>query len=657
MQDKKWNISPESIEDKTACEKYNKMWNRAYTQMRQRTHLHDQYGLVANNKSLFKGDKTAVSEGTTQALERKMMAQSVQRIPDGKLESQFDKNSIEQVQSDYIWESKILTNEFDGNDFLKILHRSWKSSFRYCFACIRTGFEKDYDNDVRVSYSHIPYYDVYPAPDTDYIEQADWYMIRETISKSDLEDLIDEEGNVHDSTYNADVIKFLVENDYKSSKSDDTKQAADKGKGVTKLESIEIRTLYRRHDDEFVTYVPSINAILRTVKNYDPRKDVPLHFLILDPDPDFPLGRSLVSLIMRYQQIADTFSTAIYRLLRVAMEPPFMTRAIDSPKNIKMSPGAWWDLGTNQNSVIEPYRVETQALTQHAGVMEGIQANMMKNLNITDATVASDANVMAYSGTPQGVMEQHNDKTITINQIIKRVEIFCSEIWNHAMRSYVSAMHGEVWLTVDEDTRRKIWDIEANYANGLQEGETPPPSIIDGDTVLVDFDKLKKASIQFTVRSGSSIEDKKEEERSAITEMFIPYSQMMNSVSDENKQPFEEGIMQLFQRWTELANVDLSAQLGGHFQESIERKALQATMDMVAEQQGQIDQLMQAQGMLPPEAAQSVVEGQVPPQAPMTPPEPQMPPVQPQIAPQPQALSQQAPIEEPLAEEEIIIPT
>ncbi len=52
---------------------------------------------------------------------------------------------------------------------------------------------------------------------------------------------------------------------------------------------------------------------------------------------------------------------------------------------------------------------------------------MMRNMNITDQTVASEAHVPGWSKTAQGVEAQQLDKTITVNQYQKRVETFFSE--------------------------------------------------------------------------------------------------------------------------------------------------------------------------------------------------------------------------------------
>ncbi|MDQ9825851.1 hypothetical protein RFZ44_21340, partial [Acinetobacter sp. 163] len=91
---------------------------------------------------------TEFSEGTTQALKRKLRAQTLQRVPDGEITTQFDKNSIEQVETEFLFDTKVVRSEFDGKDMMKNLCRAFNTAYDYGFACIRTGFERDLDGDL-----------------------------------------------------------------------------------------------------------------------------------------------------------------------------------------------------------------------------------------------------------------------------------------------------------------------------------------------------------------------------------------------------------------------------------------------------------------------------------------------------------------------------
>lgn len=622
----RFDIEQSEIRDDTGLgDMIQEMYNRSKATMDLRTNDFKMFTMISHNQSLYEPGraKTTFSEGTTQALKRKIRAQTLQRVPDGDISTQFDKNSIEQVETEFLFRNKVLTSEFDGRDMLKNLWRAFNAAYDYGFACVRTGFEKDLDGDPRVSWTQIGWNDVYPAPDCDFIEEAEWYVIREYVSQAEIQALVDEDGEVKDKTYFADTVRFLY--DWKPAEGPEYNSVplADDVKGATKVESFEIMTLYRRGDPEFYTWVPSCQSMLRCVRNEDPRKDVPIHFLILEPDPEFPLGCSSVMWTLAQQQFADAFQTSAYQSLLLATRPPIMATGNLMNAKIKMEPAAFWDLGNNPNNKIEKFPVETTTLTSYGSILENVGANMMKNLNVTDQTIASDANVARYSGTAPGVHEQARDKTITINQYAKRVEAFFCEWANHALRSYINSMSGEVEMTVDEETRRRIWDIEAARDRGAENrGEEPGDSVIDGDRITVDFDALSTDLLSFRVRAGSLIETREEEERRNIQEMLVPVSQMMGNVSEENRAAFEQNIMQMMARLFELSNIDVSAQTAQRVDDRLLLSAQRATMEQVMMQQQQIQQLAQAVSGQPeqPQIPQQPPQQQIPQQQPLTPP-------------------------------------
>lgn len=328
MFEKKWNISPEEIEDKEVSDKYRIMQKDADSKMRQRTKGFELYTRISHMQNIYDHTaKDSFSEGSTQAIKRKIRSETIQRVPDGEIKTQFDKNSIEQVQIEYIFKNKVLHSEYDGKDMLKNLTRAFNASYDYGYACVRTGFEKDLDGDVRISFKHIQWADVLPAPDCDFIEEAEWYMIREYVSRTQLKELIDcDTGELkpEHSSYEEKTVKYLLENEYVDAGENRSRKMADTKKAVFKTESVETWTLYWRGMDEFVTFVPSVNAVLRRTKNYDPRGDLPLHFLILEPDPEFPLGVSSVMYTLGQQQYADAFQTVSYQTLLLAAQPPLM---------------------------------------------------------------------------------------------------------------------------------------------------------------------------------------------------------------------------------------------------------------------------------------------------------------------------------------------
>lgn len=598
MEDPKWGIKLEDIRDECVADKYGKMYRDAKSVQEQRTKGHKIFSKVSHMQTLFEDkDGNVFSEGSSQAIKRKVRAQTIQRVPDGEIDTQYDKNSIEQAEIDFLFKNKILTSEIDGKDMLKNLCRAFNMAWDYGNACVRTDFEEDLDGDMRVTFDLIHWNDVLPAPDCDYVEEAPWYMVREYISKSDLWQLLDrsdEDFPVLDDTYEEDTIKYLIENEVKDGVHHNSLSLADVEKGVSKIESIEVLTLYKRGCDEFVTFVPSVQAVLRRVKNEDPRKDIPLHFMVLEPDADFPLGVSSVMYTLGQQQFADAFQTLSYQTLLMATQPPLMGFGNLTPSKIKMKPRSYWPMGTNPNNKIEKFPVETTTLTQYGSILQNVSANMMKNLNVTDSTIASDAHAMTYSGTPQGVVMQQKDKTITVNTYQKRVEVFFAEWANHALRSYINSMGGIQEMTVDEQTRRKVWAIEKTLLPMLPDGSIDETdSIIHEDKISIDFDALQGSMFEFKVRAGSLIESEKEAEQKRIQELLVPVTQMMGALSDDGKKTFERVIMQLVERMCELSNIDISASTADEISNDMLAKTMEATMEQVLSQRQAIQQMQQ----------------------------------------------------------------
>ena len=190
------------------------------------------------------------------------------------------------------------------------------------------------------------------------------------------------------------------------------------------------------------------------------------------------------------------------------------------------------------------------------------------------------------------------------------MEIFFSTWANHALRSYLNAMGGTQELTVDEETRRRIWDIEK--ANAETDPLTGEPimeevGIINGDKISIDFDALSADMLEFKVRAGSLIQSQKEEERDNIQKLLVPISQMLPAVSEENRKPFEQNIMELMQRMCELSNITLSKSTAENIHDQVLVDAMQTTIDTVMAQQQQIQQLMQ---IVMPQSGEQPVEGQ-----------------------------------------------
>ena len=601
---KRWNIDKKKLESKEIC-KLHERYDMAKVQMRRRTYHHELYGLLAKNKSIHewqinRGKTKYFSEGSTQYILRKVLANTIQRVPDGELTTQYDKATKEHIFLQYIFDNKVMQSEIEGIDMMSNLCKAFKMSFIYAFAPVRTGFERDFDGDARIKFSLEQWSDVFIDPDCEDICHPEVVYHRSYMSKDAVCALLDDDGNVIDHTYNEDVIHCILDEELFSAKEWESEKQADKMKGSTSLHSIELITEYRRGASEFVTFVPVLNAEFRRVPNYDPRKGIPWNFLVLEPDPDFPIGVSQVEFLLADQQFNDLFQTSAYKNLLLAMEPPIMVSGWETnPSSYKFEPRKIWNLGNNPNNVkVEPVKIENSVLSNWTTTREAVAAAMVRNLNVADGTVASDAGVN-YSKTAPGVEQQVNEKTVNINQYQKRVESFMQDWAVQALRMYVNSMHGEHELTVDEETRRRLYDI----------GEE---SCVDGNKVTIDFDDLSVDTLEFKVRTGSLIQKKEDQELEKLTIMVQPIIQNLNGWSDENRKVIENDVLlPVTRRMLELSDTDIAQTLSDSLSTQI-AKNMMADMQMqidnqqqqLAGQQLQIDDMQQqmaAQQPMPPE--------------------------------------------------------
>lgn len=584
MNDKRWNIDKKSLASKEIT-KMHARYDIARSQMMRRTNHHELYGLLAKNKSIHewsvkRGKTKYFSEGSTQYILRKVLANTIQRVPDGELTTQYDHASREHVFLQYIFDNKVMTSEIDGIDMMSNLTKAFKMSFTYGYAPVRTGFERDYDDDARIKFSLEQWSDVFINPDCTDICRPTVVYHRQYMSKDDVLALLNEEGNVVDSTYNEDVIRCIIDEDMFTARDWRSEQMADKMKGATSMQSIMLVTEYRRGAKEFVTFFPALNAEFRRVPNYDPRRGIPWNFLVLEPDMDFPLGVSQVEFLLADQQFNDLFQTSAYKNLLLAMEPPIMVAGWETnPSSYRFEPRKIWNLGNNPNQVkVEPVKIDNAVLSNWTTTREAVAAAMVRNLNVADGEIAKDAGA-GYSKTAPGVEQQNMEKTININQYQKRVEGFMQEWAVQALRMYVNSMHGEHRLTVDEETRRRLYDIGAE-------------DCVDGDKVIIDFDELSFDMLEFKVRAGSLVQKKEEQELDRLTAMVQPFIQNLNGWSDENRKVIENDVLlPVAMRMLELSDTDISHSLA-------ESLSTQIAKNMMADMQAQIDQQqMQMDGM------------------------------------------------------------
>ena len=272
-----------------------------------------------------------------------------------------------------------------------------------------------------------------------------------------------------------------------------------------------------------------------------------------------------------------------------------------NPSSYKFEPRKIWNLGNNPNNVkVEPVKIDNAVLSGWANTRESIAASMLRNLNVMDGQVAADMHTSNYSKTAPGVQQQQENKNITINQYQKRIEDFFAQWAVQALRMYVNAMNGEHKLTVDEETRRRLFDI----------GEE---DCVDGNKILIDFSELSADMLEFRVRTGSLVQRKEDQELEKLTVMVQPIIQNLNGWSEENRSVIENDILlPITRRMVELSDTDLAATLSDSLSSQIAKNMMAGMQGQIDGQQAQIsdlqNQMAATQQALPPESQEQLAQ-------------------------------------------------
>lgn len=99
----------------------DKNFSIAQSRMRERTIDFKVFDKIAHMMNLYDAKEVVFSEGSTQSILRKARSQTIQRAPDGQVQSSYDDESIEKVELDFLFNNKILDSQYFNQDMHEIV--------------------------------------------------------------------------------------------------------------------------------------------------------------------------------------------------------------------------------------------------------------------------------------------------------------------------------------------------------------------------------------------------------------------------------------------------------------------------------------------------------------------------------------------------------
>ena len=486
------------------------------TEMDARCEHYEKYEMLADNQVISpRPDLPNISSGETAGMIRRIARNVVQNVPNVEILSIFDDDKAKGVLARFILNEKIIGSDAYSNDMQQNLFGSTVTSLTTGFDCVIPVLLQDGAGSWYFKYDNIHYRDVYPEPGAKDIRQAHTVFVRRWLTKGDVKALIRNQV----TGWDVSALKSLLKSDPPVR---EEQSAAHKDKKHKRIpDGYDIITAYTDTGDPFLTFSGSQKILLRIEKNKHPRGEHPVHFLVLEKDPQQPLGKSQVDLLLGRQEFQDLMLNGAMKLWYRNINPTII--AYGAPDAVpNLSPGKYFNI-SNPNARVEPFEVNTQTLLQYGSISQQNMGSMVNLVGAADQQMATAAG-NGMSATPQGVEAQEALVDITTNNYQKAVESFFSHYCSYALTLYFYELQGVPSITPNADARQKLLKLGLDEMSFSENGELKIP--------------FKDMKTDYFVRCipGSLVEMEDEKQLRILNELFIPLSQAMPAIAQSGNQ-------------------------------------------------------------------------------------------------------------------------
>ena len=496
-----------------------------------------------------KPDLPNVSSGEIAGIVRRTARNVVQHTPNVEIVNQFDDDSAKGILAMHILKAKIIGEELNSNEMQQALFASTMSAFTLGFDAVVPVLMQKADKSWCMEYDSIHYRDVFPEPGVKDARKSSVVFIRRYLTKGDVIRL------VRNNTAGWDIaaLKTLLKSDPPARQQESTSHQDKKHHTIPA--GYEIVTWYSDSGDPFLTFSATQKLLLRIEANKDPLKRHPVHLLVLEKDPQQPLGKSQIALVFGRQEFQDLMLNGAMKLWYRNINPTLIGYGTGLNGVPNMSPGKYTNI-PNPNAKIEAFEVSTQTLLQYGAISQQNQGSMISLIGAADQQMAAAANA-GMSQTPQGVEAQQQMVDITTNNYQKAVEHFFSQYCSYALTNYFAEMKNVEKLMVPADVRRKL--LGAGF---------PADRITDEGELKVD---MKEMATVYHVRCvpGSLVELEDEKQLRILNELLVPISQAMpafaNTQNPEMLSMAAKAIQYIITKEIELSGSAHTGELSGLF--------------------------------------------------------------------------------------------
>ncbi len=487
-------------------------WEHHRREHDKRVALYHKYETMADAEVVSKKpDLPNVSSGDIAGMVRRVARNVVQNTPNVEVVCEFDDDSPKGIFARHVLKTKIIGDDLNSNEMQQNLFAAVVSSFTLGFQAVVPVLCQKADKTWAMEFDTIHYRDFIPEPGVKDARKSPEVFIRRYLTKGELVQLIRTKA----SGWDIAALKTLCETRVPPRQRESVSHQDQKHHTIP--DGYEVITWYSASGDPFLTFDANQKLLLRIERNTDPLKRHPVQMLVLEKDPQQPLGKSQISLVYGRQEFQDLMLNGAMKLWYKNINPTLLGYGTGLNGIPNMSPGKYVPI-PNPNARVEPFEVNTQTLLQYNAIAQANMGSMVNLVGAADQQMAASAGG-GMSATPQGVEAQEAMVDITTNNYQKAVENFFSMYCSYALTVYFQEMKNTGQVKPSADTRRAL--IKAGV---------PADSFDDAGNMKLDMSDM---AVVYNVRCvpGSLVELEDEKQLRILQEIFVPLSQAMPALA------------------------------------------------------------------------------------------------------------------------------
>jgi hypothetical protein len=508
------------------------------------------YAMMADAEVVSrKPDLPNVSSGEVAGMTRRTARSVVQNTPNVEVICEFDDDSPKGILARYVLKTKIIGDELNSNEMQQNLFASTISSFTLGFDAVVPVLTQKADGSWCMDYDAIGYADVFPEPGVKDAQKSPTFYVRRYLTKNEVHGLI--RNNV--VGWHIPALKTLLKSNPPARQAESVSSEEKKSGQIPT--GYEIITWYSNTGAPFLTFDALGKMLLRIEENRDPLKRHPVQVLVLERDPQQPLGKSQIALVYGRQEFQDLMLNGAMKQWYRNINPSLIGYGTGLNGTLNLSPGKFTNV-PNPNAKIEAFEVSTQTLLMYGQIAQQNQGSMISLVGAADQQMAAAAG-NGMSQTPQGVEAQEKMVDITTNNYQKAVEYFFSKYCSYALTVYFAEMKGTKKLVPSAETRAAL--INAGM---------PETEFDEDGSLKVDMAEM---ATTYHVRCipGSLVELEDEKQLRILQEMLVPIAQAMPAFANtQNPQMLEAAaaaIQYILRKQIELSGSSSSGELAALF--------------------------------------------------------------------------------------------